>query len=96
MNNHFKLIAKDIRTMWGGLDFLQKLVILLLIILTVIAVSYFVAKSTEPNWAVLYSELNEPDAVAVIENLKKAGYPYKISDDKQSILVPAELKEDLR
>ncbi|MDD3150666.1 MAG: hypothetical protein PHV68_07505, partial [Candidatus Gastranaerophilales bacterium] len=96
MNNYFSLITSDMRKLWNGLEGMQKFAIVILVISTAIAVSYFVAKSTEPNWAVLYNELTENDAVAVVENLKKAGYPYKISEDKSSILVPAMMKEDLR
>ncbi|MDD3013192.1 MAG: flagellar basal-body MS-ring/collar protein FliF [Candidatus Gastranaerophilales bacterium] len=96
MNNYISLLSKDIKRLWGGLDIAQKLVIIVLIIVTTVAISYFVTKSIEPNWGVLYSDLTEPDAVAVIENLKKAGYSYKLSDDKKTVLVPAELKEDLR
>ena len=50
----------------------------------------------EPDWAVLYSDLSEPDAIAVTENLKKNGYPYKIADDKKTILVPSSQKDELR
>ena len=96
MNNYVSLLSKDMKKLWSGLDFFQKLAIIILVIVTAVAISYFIAKSTEPQWGVLYSELSEPDAVAVIENLKKAGYPYKLSDDKQTILVPEQLKEDLR
>ena len=87
---------KDLKKLWDGLEFLQKFTIILLTIVTFAAMVYFIAKSTEPNWGVLYSDLSENDAVAVIENLKKSGYQYKLSDDKKTILVPIELKEDLR
>lgn len=96
MNNHFGLLLKDLKKLWDTLGIPQKMAILVLIIASFAAISYFIAKSTEPNWGVLYSDLSETDAVAVVENLKKAGYTYKISDDKKSILVPNELKEDLR
>ncbi|MEI7475381.1 MAG: flagellar basal-body MS-ring/collar protein FliF [bacterium] len=96
MNNHFGLLLKDLKKLWDGLGLPQKLAIFALIIISFAAISYFIAKSTEPNWGVLYSDLSETDAVAVIENLKKSGYTYKISDDKKSILVPQEQKEDLR
>ena len=96
MNNYISLLSKDIKRLWGGLDFPQRLAIILLVIITIVAVSYFVTKSVEPNWGVLYSDLAETDAVAVVENLKKAGYPFKLSDDKKTVLVPADLKEDLR
>ncbi|OGI23040.1 MAG: flagellar M-ring protein FliF [Candidatus Melainabacteria bacterium RIFOXYA12_FULL_32_12] len=96
MNNYFSLLAKDLKKLWGGLEFPQKFTIVLLTVVTFAAIAYFIAKSTEPNWGVLYSDLSETDAVAVIENLKKAGYQYKLSDDKKTILVPVDLKEDLR
>jgi len=96
LNNYFDLLAKDIKKLWNGLEFPQKLAIVALTAITAIALTYFISKSTEPNWAVLYSDLNETDAIAVVENLKKAGYMYKISDDKKSILVPSNQKEELR
>lgn len=96
MNNYFSLLGNDLKKLWDGLELPQKMAIVVLVIISVGAISYFVTKSTEPNWGVLYSDLAETDAVAVVENLKKAGYPYKISDDKKSILVPNDVKEDLR
>lgn len=90
------MLGKDFRKLWGGLDFPQKFAIIMLVVVTGITIAYFVAKSTEPNWAVLYSDLNEPDAVSIIDNFKKAGYQYKLSDDKKTIFVPVGLKEDLR
>ena len=96
MNNYFGLLAKDLNKLWGSLGLGQKIGIVALFFATVGALAYFVAKSTEPNWGVLYSDLNETDAMAVIENLKKGGYPYKLSDDRKTILVPVKLKEELR
>ena len=96
MGNYLKLLLYDIKRIWTGLDFTQKIIISALIVITVFAGAYFAGKATEPNWSVLYSDLNEPDVVAIVENLKKGGYPYKLSDDKKAIFVPASVKEDLR
>lgn len=95
-NNYFKLVTDDFKRLWNGLDIAQKFGMLALTVVTVVVATYFLVKSMEPNWAVLYSDLSEPDAVSVVENLKKNGYPYKIADDKKTILVPAEQKDDLR
>lgn len=95
-NNYFKLLTDDFKKLWGGLDLAQKFGMLALTIVTVVVGTYFLVKSMEPNWAVLYTDLSEPDAVAVTENLKKNGYPYKIADDKKTILVPANKKDELR
>lgn len=94
--NYFKLLTDDFRKLWGGLDVAQKFGMLALTIITVVVATYFLVKSMEPNWAVLYTDLSEPDAVAVTENLKKNGYAYKIADDKKTILVPASQKDELR
>lgn len=96
MGNYLKLLLYDIKRIWTGLDFTQKIIISALVVITVFAGAYFAGKATEPNWSVLYSDLNEPDVVAIVENLKKGGYPYKLSDDKKAIFVPASVKEDLR
>lgn len=95
-NNYFKLLGDDIKKLWGGLDFSQKFGMLALTIVTIVVATYFLSKSMEPNWAVLYTDLSEPDAVSVTENLKKNGYAYKIADDKKTILVPAAQKDELR
>lgn len=96
LSNYLNLISKDINKMWSRFELPQKLAIVALIIVTAVAVTYFIAKSTEPDWSILYTDLNETDAVAVVENLKDAGYPYKIGDKGRTILVPAKQKEDLR
>lgn len=95
-NNYFKLLTDDFKKLWNGLDIAQKFGILALTIVTVVVATYFLVKSMEPNWAVLYTDLSEPDAVSVTENLKKKGFPYKIADDHKTILVPADKKDELR
>lgn len=95
-NNYFKLLTDDFKKLWGGLDLPQKFGMLALTIVTVVVATYFLVKSMEPNWAVLYTDLSEPDAVAVTENLKKNGYAYKIAEDQKTILVPADKKDELR
>lgn len=95
-NNYFKLLTDDFKKFWNGLDIAQKFGILALTIVTAVVATYFLSKAMEPNWAVLYTDLSEPDAVAVTENLKKNGYAYKIADDKKTILVPASQKDELR
>jgi len=95
-NNYFKLLTDDFKKLWSGLDLAQKFGMLALTIVTVVVATYFLVKAMEPNWAVLYTDLSEPDAVAVTDNLKKNGYAYKIADDQKTILVPASQKDELR
>ena len=96
MNNYIELILNDIKKMWGGLQLPQKLMFCALVILMVGALTFFITKSTEPNWSVLYSDLQDQDVAAITESLKKNGYAYKLSDDKKTIFVPLDKKEELR
>ena len=95
-NNYFALLANDMKKLWNGLDGAQKLGMLALIVITIIAATFFLAKAMEPDWVVLYADLNEVDAVSIVEGMKKNGYRYKISDDHKSVLVPSNVREEMR
>lgn len=95
-NNYFKMILEDLKRLWSGLDIGQKFGLTALVAITLVAVTVLLMKSAEPNWAVLYSDLSEGDAVSVSESLKKSGYPVKISKDKKAVLVPSNMQDDLR
>ncbi len=95
-NNYFKLFIDDLTKLWNGLDIGQKFGIVVLSAITLVISGFFIMKSMEPNWAVLYSDLSPQDAAAVSESLKKSGYAYKLSQDKKSVLVPHELQDELR
>ena len=95
-NNYFKMIFEDLKRLWGGLDIGQKFGITALMAITLVAVTFLLMKSTEPNWAVLYSDLSESDAVSVSESIKKSGYPVKVSKDRKAVLVPSNMQDDLR
>ena len=95
-NNYFALLANDVKKLWNGLDGNQKLGMLALIVITIVAATFFLSKAMEPDWVVLYSDLNEVDAISIVEGMKKNGYRYKVSEDHKSILVPSNVREDMR
>ena len=95
-NNYFALLANDMKKLWNGLDGNQKLGMLALIVITIIAATFFLSKAMEPDWVVLYSDLNEVNALSIVENMKKNGYQYKVSEDKKTILVPSNIRDDMR
>ena len=96
MNEHFKLIIEDIKKLWEKLDINQKFSIAALLLAMFVVGVFFIFKATEPNWAGLYSDLSKDDVAAITESLKKSGYAYKLSDDKTTILVRNQDKEDLK
>ena len=95
-NNYFALLANDVKKLWNGLDGNQKLGMLALIVVTIIAATFFLSKAMEPDWVVLYGDLNEVDAISIVEGMKKNGHKYKISEDHKSILVPSNIREEMR
>ena len=95
-NNYFALLANDVKKLWSGLDGNQKLGMLALIVLTIVAATFFLSKAMEPDWVVLYSDLNEVNAISIVEGMKKNGYQYKVSEDHQTILVPSNVRDEMR
>jgi len=96
VNEHIKLLIEDIKKLWLKLDVNQKFSIAALLVALFVIGIFFIVKATEPNWTVLYSDLTKQDVAAITESLKKSGYGYKLSDDKTTILVRNQDKEDLR
>ena len=95
-NNYFALLANDVKKLWNGLDGAQKLGMLVLIVITIIAATFFLSKAMEPDWVVLYSDLNEVDAISIVEGMKKNGYRYKVSEDHKTVLVPSNVRDEMR
>ncbi len=95
-NNYFALLANDVKKLWNGLDGAQKLGMLGLIVVTIVAATFFLSKALEPDWVVLYSDLNEVDAISIAEGMKKNAYKYKVSEDHKSILVPSNVRDEMR
>lgn len=95
-NNYFALLANDVKKLWNGLDGNQKLGMLALIVLTIAAATFFLSKAMEPDWVVLYSDLNEVNAMSIVQSMKKNGYQYKVSEDHSTILVPSNVRDEMR
>lgn len=95
-NNYFALLSNDVKKLWNGLDGNQKLGMLVLIVITIAAATFFLSKAMEPDWVVLYTDLNEVNAISIVENMKKNGYQYKVSEDHKTILVPSNVRDEMR
>ena len=74
-NNYFSLLANDVKKLWNGLDEGQKLGMLALLVITIVAATFFLSKAMEPDWVVLYSDLNEVNALSIVENMKNIPHP---------------------
>ena len=94
--NYLKLFFNDMKKLWENFGVPQRIGLVLLCLVTVVVATIFLIKSTEPNWSVLYSDLTEQDTAAITQSLRKSGYAFKLSQDRTTILVPAENREELR
>ena len=96
MENNLKPFLDDIKKLWDGLELPQKIGLLALTVITVAVAAFMLARSLEPEWSILYSDLPQSDIANIVESFKKSGQAYKVSEDKKAILVPAKDKDDLR
>lgn len=96
MENNLKPFLDDIKKLWDGLELPQKIGLLALTVITVAVATFMLARSLEPEWSILYSDLPQSDIANIVESFKKSGQAYKVSEDKKAILVPAKDKDDLR
>lgn len=96
MNNYLQLLVNDMKKLWKGLNVPQRFGFIVLILATVVLSTFFIVKSFEPDLSVLYSDLSETDVQSITENLKKNGYSYKLSDDKKTIMVPTDQRDEMR
>ena len=95
-SNYLQLLFNDIKKLWKGLNVPQRFGLIVLLLATVVLSTLFIVKSFEPDLTVLYSDLSEADVLNITENIKKNGYSFKLTDDKKTILVPADQKDAMR
>ena len=74
----------------------QRVVFTLVVGGGLIAMIVFVVWSNRPDYGVLYSNLVEKDAAAVVSKLKEMKIPYRLEGGGRSILIPSEQIYDIR
>jgi len=82
---------------WSNFNLNQKVLIAggaLLILVAIIVISSQAVK--KDPYEVLYAELGEKDAAAVVKKLTEMKIDYKLVDNGSTILVPAEYKDSVR
>jgi flagellar M-ring protein FliF len=89
-------MANPVSNFWSGLGRGARAALLggATLLLAVLVSGLFLA--FRQDYRVLFAELAEADAGAVVAKLKQEKVPYRLSDDGTAILVPAEQVHDLR
>jgi flagellar M-ring protein FliF len=84
------------KELWQRLTLVQRSTIVGALLATVGLLGALVYFGTEPEYGVLFSELKTGDAQAILEKLKTANVPYKLSNGGTAISVPQERVPELR
>jgi flagellar M-ring protein FliF len=84
------------KELWQRLTLVQRSTIVGAALATVGLLGALLYFGTEPDYGVLFSELKTGDAQAIIEKLKTANVPYKLSNGGTAISVPQERVPELR
>jgi flagellar M-ring protein FliF len=89
-------MANPVSDLWTGLGRGMRIALLggTSLLLAVLAWAVFFA--FRQDYRILFAELSETDAAAVVTKLKQEKIPYRLGDDGAAILVPAEQVHDLR
>lgn len=95
MNNAFGELTKKITEGWKAAQRSQKILIIVVIILTIVAIAVVGSMATQVQYSVLYSGLTDSEAGAVMEELDSQGVEYRTRSGG-TILVPKDQVNDLR
>ncbi|MFQ5962952.1 MAG: flagellar basal-body MS-ring/collar protein FliF [Candidatus Scalinduaceae bacterium] len=89
-------IIEQIGNIWQGSNSAQKLMFVVLALglaLGLLGITYWVQK---PEYALLYSDLNQKEAADIVANLRDNKVPYELRDKGSTIMVPSNKVYELR
>lgn len=84
------------RDLWNRFSPVQRFVIIGAALATLGLIGGLVYFNSQPEYGVLFSDLRSSDAQAIVEKLKAAGIPYRLSNGGSTILVPTEQVNESR
>lgn len=82
--------------LWRRLSVSQRVVIGVAALATLALIAGIVFYGSQPDYAVLFSDLKSTDAQVIVEKLKAAKVPYQISNNGTTISVPSDQVSELR
>ncbi|GAB6137658.1 flagellar basal-body MS-ring/collar protein FliF [Halanaerobaculum tunisiense] len=87
---------EQIQQLWTGLDKKTKIIIGISVVTTIIAIAILVSWASQPAYEVLFNNLSNKDAGAIVEKLKEQQVDYKLENQGSAILVPQQNVHQLR
>jgi flagellar M-ring protein FliF len=85
-----------LRSIWDNLTNVQRGLVLAGAVLALALVIYAIVGGQSPDYATLYTGLEEADAAAVVDELKALAVPYRLAQGGSAIQVPARQVYDVR
>src|SRR6185503_6098233 len=87
---------KQITDLWTRMKLGQRITILIAVVGTIALISTLVLYSTQPEFAVLFSDLKPADAQTIVEKLKTQNVQYKLTNNGTVVSVPSDRVSELR
>lgn len=95
MSPFLNQLSDELKAIWGRLGRIQRGLLVGLLVLAVGLAVAFLGWSQAPEYAVVYTGLDDADAAQIVEKLQEAKIPYQLGNDG-SILVPREQVHEVR
>ncbi|MDQ1272820.1 MAG: flagellar M-ring protein FliF [Planctomycetota bacterium] len=96
MNFDFKNVANQFGTIWNGISFSQKFIMIMLTMGFIGGIIGVTQWARKPDFGLLYGELNPKESGEIIELLKDESVPYQISGNGSALLIPTEKIYEMR
>ena len=96
MASMFSSISDKFKAFWQQSSIMQRSLVLGLAVLTIAVFVGLTVWMNQPDYRVLYANLSPEDASRVVTGLQADKTPYKLENNGQTILVPADKVYDLR
>ncbi|MCF8143257.1 MAG: flagellar M-ring protein FliF [Deltaproteobacteria bacterium] len=89
-------ISAQLKTLLGSMTPAKMFTLLALISITIVGFVFLLTWSGESDFQPLYSNLTPEDAGAILTRLKEKKIPYKVSTNRDAILVPSDQLYEIR
>jgi len=86
----FRRLAQQLREVWAGMSTARRGLFVAVAVLLAALVGGALYYRSQPEWAVLYSNLTEDDAQAIRDKLQTQGVPVRVSFDHRTVEVPVD------
>lgn len=96
MNEFLNQVRQELSRIWGGLTGTQRAIFLGVTIASILALIGLVIWAQTPDFQPLFTNLDDTDAGAIIQELQQDHVPYQLSPDGHRISVPGPKVAEMR